>query len=370
MIVGIPKEIKDQEGRVALTPEWVGELIAQGYILKVERGAGSAAGFVDADYQARGAELTDAKQAWAADCVLKVKEPLPSEYDYLQGQTLFTYLHLAGVDKALSETLLASGTTALAYELVENDQRQRPMLVPMSAIAGNMAANVGGFYLARFQGGKGVQLGFIGDKRHGRALVVGDGTVGRHSAQALSAMGAHVDMVGLDAKPLSAWLARFPDIQFHQSTPDIVTELTARADLVIGAVLRPGDHAPHVLSQSMIEGMAQGSVVIDVSIDQGGCIETSRPTSHSDPIFLHQGVIHYAVSNMPGAYPRSATAALTQASWPYIQTLLKMLREQRPMNELPAGMRPALMTYQGKLRHPVVAESLGLQAAYLTLDAA
>ncbi len=370
MIVGIPKEIKDQEGRVALTPELVGELRANGYQVRVERSAGNASGFSDALYQSHGADLTDAEGAWSADCVLKVKEPLPEEYRYLQGQTLFTYLHLAGVDKQLTETLLASGTTALAYELVEDASGSRPMLVPMSAIAGNMAANVGAFYLARYQGGKGVQLGFIGEHRHGRAVVIGDGTVGRYSARALSAMGANVALLGLDETLVRDWLVAHPDISFHVSSPETVARLTETADLVIGAVLRPGDHAPNVMTRAMVEAMEPGSVVVDVSIDQGGCIETSRPTSHSAPIFLHQDVIHYAVSNMPGAYPRTATRALTQASWPYIVRLLALVQERLPMTALPAGMKPALMTYRSKLRNRVVADSLALDEEFqpLTVD--
>jgi len=321
MRIGLPKEIKDSENRVALTPAGVERLVAAGHDVAVQTGAGNGSGFGDAEYVAAGAALADAATAWGAELVVKVKEPLAAEFQYLRHQTLFTYLHLAGVDPSLTEALLAAGTTAIAYETVEDAAGKLPLLAPMSAVAGSMAPVMGANHLARFRGGRGVLIGEVLGERHGKVVVVGDGVVGRHAAKVAGAMGGHVVIFGRHAERRSALEALAAGVEFALSTPDNIAAAVAEADLVIGAVLVEGARAPRVVTEAMVRGMPEGAVIVDVSIDQGGCVETSRPTSHSDPVFFAHGVVHYCVTNMPGAYPRTSTLALTAATLPYIERL-------------------------------------------------
>ncbi|MCH9698540.1 MAG: alanine dehydrogenase [Gammaproteobacteria bacterium] len=366
MKIGIVKEIKNQEYRVSMTPEHVRQLALLGHQVNVELNAGSGSGFSDDDYREAGAQITDAQHAWESELVVKVKEPMPSEYDYLQGQMVFTFLHLAGVDPQLTDRLLCSKTTALAYETLEDDAGRLPLLAPMSAIAGNMAAQMGSYYLARFNGGKGVQLGCIMGARHGKVLVIGDGVVGQHAAAVASGLGAEVVIAGLFPERLADLRQRIaPDIGFIQSSAESIAAEMTEADLVVGAVLSRGSKAPYVVSEAMVKSMQPGSVVVDVSIDQGGCVQTSRPTSHDDPIFVEHGVIHYCVTNMPGAFPRTATLALTEATWAYIELLA---------NKGVVGisgsrqLRTALNCHDGYLCNRPAAESLELLDRYRAPD--
>ena len=361
MKIGIPKEIKNKENRVALTPDRVARLVAAGHELLVEAGAGLGSGFADQEYRTAGARLVSTAEAWNADLVLKVKEPEPSEYPYLGEQIVFTFFHLAGVPRALTETLLERGTTAVAYETLEDAHGRLPILAPMSAVAGNMAALVGAYYLAKTQGGKGVQLGTVLGQRHGKVVIIGDGVVGFHAAKSAYGLGAEVWVAGLDAAK-GEWLRReIGEIRFFFSTPDSIAEAVRDADLVIGGVLRHGAKADYVVTEAMVASMPKGSVIVDVSIDQGGCVETSKPTSHSDPVYEKHGVIHYCVTNMPGAYPRTSTLALTAATFPYVEKLatrgLEALREE-------PGFAKAVNAYRGFLTLKPVAEAFGLVARY------
>ncbi|MGH8559071.1 MAG: alanine dehydrogenase [Methylococcales bacterium] len=362
MKIGIVREIKDREDRVAMTPDGVRELVEHGHQVLVERDAGAGSNFGNEEYFAAGGGLVGPEQAWACDLVVKVKEPLPSEYRFLQQQMVFTFFHLAGADPRLTETLLAGGTTAIAYETLEDEAGRLPLLAPMSAIAGNMASLVGAYYLQACHGGKGVQPGIVEGKRYGQVLVIGDGIVGRHAARVAAGMGANVRIAGLDKE-----IALRPDsgfgegIEYFLSTPDNITQAVKQADLVIGAVLVHGDKAPHVISAEMLKSMQSGSVIVDVSIDQGGCIETSRPTTHSDPIFEKFDVIHYCVTNMPGAYPRTATQALNRATLQYVTGIA-----DRGLDFLcgHSGLAKAVNTREGYITCRPVAETLGLESKY------
>lgn len=362
MQIGVPREIKDRENRVGLTPEAVGELTARGHRVHVEHGAGLGSGFDDADYTRAGAELVDAEGAWDRDLVVKVKEPLPEEYGFLKGQMLFTFLHLAGVDPALTARLLETRTTAIGYETVEDRCGRLPLLAPMSAIAGNMATLMGAYHLAATQGGRGVQPGKVLGTPHGRILIIGDGTVGRHAARVAIALGARVSMAGRRPERAEALQREMPgELRWFCSTSQSVARHVREADLVVSAVLVRGARAPHVVTEAMVRSMVPGSVIVDVSIDQGGSVETSRPTTHSTPTFVRHGVIHYCVTNMPGAYPRTATLALVRATLPYVHALarhgLEALRRD-------PGFARGLQTFRGHVTCEPVAEALGLQERF------
>ena len=364
MKIGVPKEIKDEENRVALTPAGARALVDAGHEVRVEAGAGLGSGFLDTEYVAAGARLVGVEEAWDAELVLKVKEPLESEYGHLKDQILFTYLHLAGAPRGLAEALLAKRTSALAYETLEDARGRLPLLAPMSAVAGNMAVTVGSYYLARFNGGRGTQLGSVLGTRHGKVVVIGDGVVGRHAARTAAAMGAHTYIGGYEER-LPEIRAEISDsVDFFLSSAENIAMHLSDADLVVGAVLVTGARAPRVVTEEMVKGMPRGSVIVDVSIDQGGCIETSRPTSHSAPVFERHGVIHYCVTNMPGAYPRTSTLALNSATLPYVLRLadrgLSALRGD-------TGFAKALNTYQGYITCRPVAEALGLEDRYRPL---
>ncbi|MBK9426231.1 MAG: alanine dehydrogenase [Gammaproteobacteria bacterium] len=365
MKVGVPREIKPDENRVALTPAGAAALVADGHDVLIERSAGAGSGFADADYEPAGARIVAAETAWNAELVLKVKEPTAAEYSALTSQILFTYLHLAGVDPALTEALLASHTTAVAYETVEDSTGRLPLLAPMSAVAGAMAVAMGNFHLARFNGGRGMLLGRIFDRRFGDVLVVGDGVAGSHAARAAAGLGAKVCVVGLESDRLPE-LQRFigTDFRFIRSAPETLASEIRNADLVIGAVLLHGARAPHVISEAMVKTMQRGAVIVDISIDQGGCVATSRPTTHHDPVFEKHGVIHYCVTNMPGAYPRLSTLALTEATLPYVRRLaargLDALRED-------PGFGKGLNTLDGRIACRPVAEALGRLDRYAPL---
>jgi len=360
MIIGVPKEIKEQEYRVALLPSGAYQLIKRGHEVIVERGAGAGAGFPDAEYEQAGATLTDSRAAvfTRADLIVKVKEPLPSEFYRLRPeQILFTYLHLAA-GKSLTEALMQSGVTALAYETVEVNRRL-PLLEPMSEIAGRMSVLVGGYFLAKHFGGSGTLLGGVPGVLPGKVVVLGGGTAGINAARMAQGLGADVTILEVDLERM-----RFLDITLHTahtlySNESHLLELLSNVDLLIGAVLVPGARAPKLISRNMLRRMRPGSVFVDIAIDQGGCAETSRPTTHHDPVFAEEGVTHYCVANMPGAYARTATQALTNVTYRFIEMLADHgLAEACRLNPALLG---GINVMQGKLTHQAVAEAHGMR---------
>ena len=358
MRVGVLKEIKDSENRVALTPAGAATLVKAGHSVLIQEGAGAGSGFGDEEYRQAGAETVSVDAAWAADLIVKVKEPLESEYGHLRDQILFTYLHLAGVSPTLTHTLLERGTAGVAYETLEDASGRLPLLAPMSAIAGNMSITLGSYYLARFNHGRGMLLGTVLGKRYGKVVVIGDGVVGRHAARTAVGLGTDT-FIGSRRPEREPRLKQeiSETVSFFITTPENIATLLEDADLVVGAVLLPGAKAPHVVSEDMVKRMQPGSVIVDVSIDQGGCVATSRPTLHSEPVYEKHGVIHYCVTNMPGAYPRTSTMALTAATLPYVLKLAE--RGIAALREDP-GFAKALNTYKGCVTYRPVAEALDL----------
>jgi alanine dehydrogenase len=322
VIIGVPKEIKAQEHRVGLLPSAAYQLVKHGHRVVVERGAGAGSGYPDAEYEQAGATLVDTHAAvfQQGELIVKVKEPLPEEYPLLRpGQLLFTYLHLAA-SRPLTEALLKSGVTAIAYETIEVNRRL-PLLEPMSEIAGRMSVLVGGYFLAKHYGGSGTLLGGVPGVLPGRVMVLGGGTSGVNAARMATGLGADVTILEVDLERM-----RFLDITLHTahtlfSSEAHVLEQLPTVDLLIGAVLVPGAKAPKLVTREMLRRMRPGSVLVDIAIDQGGCVETSRPTTHHDPVFVEEGVIHYCVANMPAAYARTATQALTNVTSRYVETL-------------------------------------------------
>lgn len=358
MIIGVPKEIKTQEHRVGLLPSAAYQLIKHGHQVIVERGAGSDAGYPDADYAAAGAKLVDShSEAFRAELIVKVKEPLPSEYSLLhKGQILFTYLHLAA-DLKLTQALLKSGVIAIAYETVTRNHRL-PLLEPMSEIAGRMSVIVGGHFLAKPHGGKGVLLGGVPGVLPGKVVVLGGGTSGVNAARMATGLGADATILEVDVERM-----RFLDITMSTthtlySSEAHLTELLPTVDLLIGAVLVPGAKAPKLISRAMLHLMKPGSVFVDIAIDQGGCAETSRPTTHDDPVFLEEGILHYCVTNMPGAYARTATQALTNVTFPYIEALADHGLEEACRRQV--GLAHGVNISDGQLTHQAVAKAHGL----------
>lgn len=362
MRVAVPKEIKDNEARVALTPAGAHALAQRGHEVVVQTGAGLGAGISDADYQAAGASLTgDVQALWGeGDLVLKVKEPLPAEYPLLrEGLVLFTYLHLAA-SPALTEALLTSGVTSIAYETVSTDTGTLPLLAPMSEIAGRLSVQVGADCLLRHKGGSGVLLGGAAGVRRGKVVVLGGGTAGLSAARVAAGMGAQVTV--MDINPVRM---RHIDeisggaIHTRFSTGLDVADACADADLVIGAVLVPGARAPHLVTHETVTAMRPGSVLVDIAIDQGGCFEDSRVTSHSEPTFEVDGKIFYCVGNMPGAVPHTSTFALTNATLPYVLELAE--RGWQGACAARADLARGLSTHAGTLASAQVGQSLGLE---------
>ena len=355
MVIGVPKEVKQQEVRVGLLPSAAYQLIKRGHRVLVEHDAGVNSGFPDRDYEQAGAVIVGSHaEAFGADLVIKVKEPLPEEFHLLRaGQILFTYLHLAA-SKPLTEALLKSGVTALAYETVEVKGRL-PLLEPMSEIAGRMSVIVGGYFLAKHAGGNGVLLGGVPGVLPGRVVVLGGGVSGVNAARMATGTGADVTILEVDVERM-----RFLDITLHTahtlySSEAHLLDLLPHVDLLIGAVLVPGARAPKLISRDMLRRMRPGSVLVDIAIDQGGCAETSRPTTHHDPIYTEEGVIHYCVANMPAAYSRTATQALTNVTYRYIEQLADFgLQEACARNPALLG---GLNTQDGKLTQKAVAEA-------------
>jgi alanine dehydrogenase len=359
MIVGVPKEIKDHEYRVALLPSAAYQLVKRGHQVLVERHAGIGAGYPDADYEQAGATLIADHRAIfeKAGLIVKVKEPQPSELPLLRpGQILFTYLHLAA-SRPLTEAMLKSGVTGLAYETIEVNRRL-PLLEPMSEIAGRMSVLVGGYFLAKHNGGSGVLLGGVPGVLPGRVVVLGGGASGINAARMATGLGADVTILEVDLERM-----RFLDITLHTAHTLFSSEahlmgLLATTDLLIGAVLVPGAKAPKLINREMLRQMRPGSVLVDIAIDQGGCSETSHATTHQNPVYTEEGVIHYCVANMPGAYARTATQALTNVTYRYVE-LLADLGLAEACQKQPA-LIGGLNVMDGKVTHKAVAEAHNL----------
>jgi alanine dehydrogenase len=362
MLVGVPKEIKDNEYRVGLVPSTVRELTAKGHRVLVERNAGVGAGLADSDYEAAGAEIVNDADAIfvRAELIVKVKEPLAAERKKLRrGQILFTYLHLAP-DRAQTEDLMAAGVTAIAYETVTSPQRTLPLLMPMSEVAGRMAPHVGARCLEKENGGRGVLLAGVPGVPPADVVVLGGGVAGSHAAYISAGMGATVHVVDRNPEALRRIANQLGDrVRTIFSTRDAVEALCRRADLVIGTVLVPGAAAPKLITAATVKAMKPGSVIVDVAIDQGGCSETSRPTTHSNPTYLVDEVVHYCVTNMTGAVARTSTFALNNVTLPFV---LKLADDgaRRALGE-DEHLRNGLNVHEGKVTYRAVADALKLK---------
>lgn len=353
MRIGVPTETKDQEFRVGLSPNAVRVLADRGHQVRVETGAGVGSGFDDQEYQDAGATLvTTAAQAWAQELIVKVKEPLEPEYGFLRtDQILFTYLHLAA-SRTLTKTLMASGTAAIAYETVETLDRKLPLLSPMSIIAGRLSVQFGARFLERQQGGRGVLLGGVPGVLPGQVVILGGGVVGTESAKMAIGLGAQVTLLDVNVDRLAYLESIFGSrVSLLYSSVGSIESAVRSADLLIGAVLVPGRKAPILVKESLVKEMRSGSVIIDVAVDQGGCIETLRPTSHTYPTYTHCGVVHYGVPNMPGAVPWTATQALNNSTLPYVIRLADAGLDA--VNHDPA-LALGLNVLEGKLIHAAV----------------
>ncbi|MDQ7725240.1 alanine dehydrogenase [Bacillus halotolerans] len=361
MIIGVPKEIKNNENRVALTPGGVSQLVSNGHRVLVESDAGLGSGFENEAYESAGAEIiADPKQVWDAEMVMKVKEPLPEEYAYFRkGLVLFTYLHLAA-EPELAQALKDKGVTAIAYETV-SEGRTLPLLTPMSEVAGRMAAQIGAQFLEKPKGGKGILLAGVPGVARGKVTIIGGGAVGTNAAKMAVGLGADVTIIDLNADRLR----QLDDIFGHQiktliSNPVNIADSVAEADLLICAVLIPGAKAPTLVTEEMVKQMKPGSVIVDVAIDQGGIVETvDHITTHDQPTYEKHGVVHYAVANMPGAVPRTSTIALTNVTVPYaLQIANKGAAKALADN---AALRAGLNTANGHVTYEAVAKDLGYE---------
>jgi alanine dehydrogenase len=361
MRIGVAREIKPDEHRVALTPAGARELAQKGHEVVVEQGAGEGSSLPDAAYEAVGATIAPVDDVWgSSDLVLKVKEPLPAEFGRLrEGLILFTYLHLAA-DEELTRALLESGAICIAYETVETDDRQLPLLAPMSEVAGRLATQMGAWALEKAQGGRGILLGGVPGVPPAKVVVLGGGIVGYNAA--LIAVGMQADVWVLDKS-----VQRMRDLEMMLdgritlavSNQLAIDEAVENADLVIGAVLIPGARAPKLITRGMLPGLKPGAALVDVAIDQGGCFETSHPTTHSDPVFVVDGIVHYCVSNMPGAVPITSTAGLTNVTLPYVEQIADLGVREAVARSRALGR--GVNVFEGKLTYEAVAEAHGLE---------
>lgn len=361
MIIGVPKEIKPDEFRVGITPFGVRDLTREGHAVLIEAGAGAGSGFPDGEYESAGAEIIGKTNLFEkADLIVKVKEPVPPEYDLLRGgQALFTYLHLAP-NRELTEMLLRKNVTGLGYETLAK-AGSLPLLAPMSEIAGRMAPLMGAFYLQKFKGGSGVLATGASGVRPAKIVILGAGVVGTNAARVAAGLGMETVVMNITMERLQRidemFLGRVKTLPLTHHT---IAEEIRDADIIVGAVLVPGGRTPVLINREMLGTMRKGSVIVDVSVDQGGCVDTSRPTTHHEPVFEVDGIIHYCVANMPGAYPRTSTFALTNATLPYIKSLVNRGIE-KAIHEDPA-IRTALNTYRGEIVNKALAEAMRFTA--------
>jgi alanine dehydrogenase len=359
MLIGLPREIKDNENRVGMTPGAVKALCRRGHRVLVEQDAGMGSNLYDREYVAAGAEIVpEAADAWAADLVVKVKEPIEQEYGYLRpGLVLFTYLHLAA-DRPLTEVLLAQRVTAVAYETVQTGDNMLPLLMPMSEVAGRMATQVGATYLQKTHGGRGVLMGGVPGVAPANVAILGGGTVGANAARVAVGLGARVTVLDINHDRLKYLDDIYRgSLQTRSSDEYNIEDVVYEADLVIGAILIPGGRAPWLIRRDMLHHMRRSSVIVDVAVDQGGCVETTRPTTHSNPTYVVEGVVHYCVANMPGAVPRTSTFALNNQTMNYTLRLagegLDAIRSSLPL-------QLGLNTFNGHLTYQGVAEAFDI----------
>ncbi|MEN3272565.1 MAG: alanine dehydrogenase [Actinomycetota bacterium] len=358
VLVGVPTEVKDSESRVAMTPDGVRELVSRGHEVRVQRGAGLGSSITDDEYAAAGAMLSDVEGAWAAELVVKVKEPQTAELPHLRADLLLaTYLHLAAYPD-VAAALVAAGTTAVGYETVQLEDGSLPLLAPMSEVAGRMATQIGAHYLERENGGRGVLLGGAPGVRPGRVVVIGAGNVGWNAAWIAAGMEAEVVLLDRNLDRLR-WVDQIHKgrIMTLASNRGAVERAVAEADLVVGAVLVAGGRAPVVVTDEMVRGMRTRSVIVDVAIDQGGCVEGIRETTHSKPVYERHGVVHYAVGNIPGAVPHTSTYALTNATLPYLTQLADHGIDAAAARD--PAIAHGINTRGGAVVNPVVAAAIG-----------
>lgn len=360
MRIGIPKEIKNNENRVAMTPAGVVNLAVHGHEVVIETDAGTGSGFTDADYEAAGAQIVQsAEEAWAQEMVMKVKEPTPEEYEYFrEGLILFTYLHLAP-EPELTQAMLQAKVTGIAYETVQLPNNSLPLLTPMSEVAGKMSTQIGAQFLEKIHGGGGILLGGIPGVSRGKVAIIGGGVAGTNAAKVAIGMGASVTILDLNPDRLRQLDDLFgTDVQTMISNPMNIADSVKEADLVVGAVLIPGAKAPKLVTVEMIQSMKPGSVVVDIAIDQGGIFETSdRITTHDNPTYMKHGVVHYAVANMPGAVPRTSTIGLTNVTVPYaVQIANKGFEKAIMENE---ALKKGVNTFNGFVTYKAVADDQG-----------
>ncbi len=361
MIVGTVKEIKIGENRVGLTPEGVKTLVDSGHKVLVESCAGKNSGFSDEDYEKVGATIATDQEVWDnSEMIVKVKEPLEKEYVFLKrGQIVFTYLHLAA-DKILTEALLKKKVTGIAYETVELEDGSLPLLTPMSEVAGKLSVQVGSHYLERTYGGYGKLLSSVSEVPPAKVTIIGTGIVGLAACKIAHAMGADVTMIGRNSNQLKNIQDIYHgEVKTSESKPDNIAKAVSESDLLIGGVAITGESAPKLVTREMVKRMKKGAVIVDVAIDQGGCIETSRPTTHENPVYVEEGVIHYCVTNMPAAVPHTSTLALTSATLPYAleianKGLMKAVKEDK-------SLAKGVNTFDGKLTHEGVAKAFNMK---------
>jgi alanine dehydrogenase len=367
VIVGLPKEIKDNEYRVGLTPAGVRALTDAGHSVLVEQGAGEGSGFDDDLYQRAGATIINSADAvWAdGEMIVKVKEPIAPEYPRMrEGQLLFTYLHLAP-DSELTEQLLKRKVTGIAYETITDRQGTLPLLTPMSEVAGRMAIQVGAHYLEKMAGGRGILLGGVPGVPAARVVIIGGGVVGTNAAKIAVGMGAHVTIIDNNLDRLRELDDIFlSKISTLASSAYMIHDAVTQADLIVGAVLVPGAAAPRLVTRAMLKDVPNGAVIVDVAVDQGGCVETTHPTTHSDPTYYVEGVLHYCVANMPGAVPRTSTFALTNSTLPYALKLANLGFVEAIRRD--EGLKAGVNTYAGELTYEAVAVSQGRE--YTSID--
>lgn len=368
MIIGVPKEIKNNENRVAVTPSGARELVAHGHTVYVQTAAGTGSGFTDAEYAGAGALILPTIEAVydIAEMIIKVKEPIEAEYPLIKkGQVVFTYFHFAS-DRSLTDAMLASGAVCIAYETVRLPDRSLPLLVPMSEVAGRMSVQEACRFMERPQGGRGILMGGVPGVKPARVLILGAGIVGRNAAKMAAGMGADVTVADISLPTLRHVADVMPaNVKTLYSSRHNIEQELPHADVVIGSVLVPGAKAPHLITRDMLSLMQPGSVLVDVAIDQGGCFETSVPTTHSEPTYVLDGIVHYAVANIPGAVPRTSTLALTNATLPYALRLADKGWE-KACREDPA-LAQGVNIADGKITFPGVAEAFGLPCSKLSL---